>query len=53
MMRPERIDHRSGKGLVVIHCCIQCGYVRANRLAFDTAEPDELDVVTDLLGQTA
>jgi hypothetical protein len=51
MMRPERIDHRSGKGLVVIHRCMQCGFVRANRLAFDTAQADDLDAVTDLLGQ--
>jgi RNHCP domain len=51
MMRPDRIDHRSGKGLVVIHRCTRCGFARVNRLAADTAQADDLGAVTDLMGQ--
>jgi RNHCP domain len=49
MMRPERVDHRSGKGLVIIHRCVRCGLVRANRLARDTAQEDDIAAVGDLL----
>ena len=24
-MRPERIEHRKGKGLVIVHRCTACG----------------------------
>ena len=51
MMRPEYMDQRSGKGLVIIHRCIQCAAVRANRLARDTAQEDDIGAVGDLLYQ--
>jgi hypothetical protein len=49
MMRPERMEHRSGKGLVIIHRCIRCALARANRLARDTAQEDDIGVIGDLL----
>jgi hypothetical protein len=52
MMRPEYMDHRSGKGLVIIHRCIQCADVRANRLAQDTAQEDDIGAISDLLNQS-
>jgi hypothetical protein len=48
-MRPERIDHRSGKGLVIIQRCVRCGASRANRLAMDTAQPDDVAAIGELL----
>jgi hypothetical protein len=51
MMRPERMDHRSGKGLVIIHSCLRCGVTRANRLARDTAQEDDIRAISDLMGQ--
>jgi hypothetical protein len=50
-MRPERLDHRSGKGLVIVHRCVLCGFTRANRLAYDMAQADDVDAITGLLGQ--
>jgi hypothetical protein len=47
-MRPVGLDHRSGKGLVVVHRCTRCGFVRPNRLATDTVQPDDLDAVLRL-----
>jgi hypothetical protein len=35
MMRPERVEHRGGKGLVLVHRCVVCGFVRPNRIAED------------------
>ena len=52
MMRPERMDHRSGKGLVIIHSCLRCGVTRANRLARDTAQDDDIRAISDLIRQS-
>jgi hypothetical protein len=51
MMRPEGIDHRSGKGLVVIHRCVQCGSIRANRMAEDPVQGHDIDAITALMSQ--
>jgi hypothetical protein len=48
-MRPERMDHRPGKGLVIIHGCVRCGFRRANRIASDTAQPDDIGSITNLM----
>ena len=48
MMRPERTEHRSGKGLVLIHRCTRCGLARANRLARDTIQADDLNAIAGL-----
>ena len=47
-VRPVGLDHRSGKGLVVVHRCTRCGFERPNRLAVDTVQPDDLDAVARL-----
>lgn len=52
LMRPERLDHRSGKGLVIVYRCEECGFARANRLADDMAQADDVDAIISLLGQT-
>ena len=49
-MRPERLDHRSGKGLVIVHCCVLCGFVRANRVADDLAQADDIGAIAGLMG---
>lgn len=47
-MRPLRLEHRSGKGQVVVHRCLRCGYVRANRVAVDTVQPDQIEALARL-----
>jgi DNA-directed RNA polymerase subunit RPC12/RpoP len=44
LMEPVGIDFRSGKGLMVEHRCVRCGFGRPNRVA-----PDDTDAVIDLL----
>lgn len=51
MMQPERMDDRPGKGLVIIHHCVRCGLSRANRIARDTIQEDDISVIIDLMGQ--
>jgi hypothetical protein len=48
-MRPERVDHRGGKGLVIIHRCAGCGFARANRIAADCVQGDDIAAVIALL----
>jgi len=45
------MDHRPGKGLVIIHGCVRCGFRRPNRIASDTAQPDDIGSITDLMGE--
>jgi RNHCP domain len=49
LMRPERVDHRGGKGLVIIHRCVGCGFARANRIAADFAQGDDIDAIIAVL----
>jgi len=48
-MRPERIEHRRGKGLAIVHRCVRCGCVRANRIACDTTQADDVAAVAVLM----
>jgi len=48
-MRPERIEHRRGKGLAIIHRCVRCGRVRANRIASDTNQADDIGTLAVLM----
>lgn len=47
-MEPIGIRYRTGKGLQVVHRCLACGAVRANKVARDTVQPDEWEVVVRL-----
>ena len=44
-MRPERVEQRRRKGLVLIHRCVACGFSRANRIADDLVQSDDIDVL--------
>ncbi|MHB1594985.1 MAG: RNHCP domain-containing protein [Streptosporangiaceae bacterium] len=48
-MRPEHLEHRPGKGLVIVHRCVRCGHRRANRIARDTVQADDIDAIAELL----
>lgn len=47
-MRPVGLDHRAGKGWMVVHRCEWCGGIRRNRLARDTVQPDDPGAVLDV-----
>jgi hypothetical protein len=49
-MRPVRIEHRSGKGMVLVHCCEWCGHRSVNRVAVDDpAQPDAADALGSIM----
>jgi RNHCP domain len=48
-MRPARIEHRAGKGMVIVHQCTRCGAERANRVAVDTEQADDIDALAALM----
>jgi RNHCP domain len=44
LMAPIDVDFRSGKGLLVVHRCVRCGFVGRNRAA-----PDDVEAVLELM----
>lgn len=42
-MQPIGLTRPRGKGLAVVHRCLRCGVLRVNRIAAETAAPDDLD----------
>jgi hypothetical protein len=48
-MRPERTEHRAGKGLVLVHRCTRCGATRANRIADDPRQGDDVAALTAVM----
>ena len=48
-MRPERVEHRRGKGLVVIHRCVACGFTRPNKIADDPAQGYDIDALITVM----
>lgn len=50
LMAPAGLDHRPGKGWLIVHRCVRCGAVRPNRIAADTQQPDDLDAIVALSG---
>jgi RNHCP domain len=42
-MEPIGLTRPRGKGLAVVHRCLRCGVRRVNRIAVDTAAPDDID----------
>lgn len=49
MMRPERVERRGGKGLVLVHRCVVCGFVRSNKIADDPVQSDDIDAIIALM----
>ena len=48
-MRPIGVERRRGKGLVLIHRCVICGFTRPNRLADDPVQGDDIDAVVAVM----
>jgi DNA-directed RNA polymerase subunit RPC12/RpoP len=38
MMEPAGVDYRAGKGFLVVHRCLRCGFTRPNRVSEDDVE---------------
>jgi hypothetical protein len=49
MMQPVAVDHRGGKGLVIVHRCTTCRFVRSNRVAQDQVQADSIETIIDLM----
>jgi hypothetical protein len=49
LMQPIRITYKSGKGLQIIHRCLACGAEKANKVAGDTNQPDDFEVLAGMM----
>jgi hypothetical protein len=48
LMRPRRLEHRSGKGWVIVHECVVCGFMRPNKVADTPHGGDDIDALAAL-----
>ena len=48
LMKPLGIQYKSGKGYQVIHRCLRCGKRSVNRVAENTVQPDDIELVIRL-----
>ncbi len=48
LMEPVGIV-RKHQHLQVVHCCTACGKIQPNRIARDTEQPDDLDLILELM----
>jgi len=53
LMRPVHVENRAGKGLVVVHACVVCGFTRPNRIADDPFQGDDIDAIIALMSGRA
>jgi RNHCP domain len=53
MMRPERVEHRGGKGRMLVHRCTVCNFARPNRVASDPVQSDDIDAIIALISKGA
>ena len=51
LMRPKRIEHRSSKGLMIVHRCTACGFIRPNRVADDPVQGDAIDAIIAVIAE--
>lgn len=47
-MRPVEVRFRPGKGYQLLHRCERCGMRSVNRIALDTDQPDDWELVCQL-----
>lgn len=51
LMKPVQLTYKSKKGWQIIHVCLKCGVRKVCRIATDTTQPDNLEMVV-LLNQS-
>ncbi|MGD9143082.1 MAG: RNHCP domain-containing protein [Dehalococcoidia bacterium] len=48
LMKPIRIQYKSGKQIQIIHRCLRCGIEKVNKIAEDAVQPDDIDEIIRL-----
>ena len=51
LMKPKAIVYHSKKGYQIIHKCIQCGFERANVISRDSVQPDNFELILQLMSE--
>lgn len=53
LMAPVALVHSGNKGWQIVHRCSRCGVLRANKVAAETDQPDDVGRVAALSGRRA
>jgi len=48
LMKPIGLRYKSGKGLQIVHKCLQCAEERVNKIAENTVQPDDIEELVKL-----
>ena len=48
LMEPIALRQKSGKGFQIVHRCLRCGFERANKVAENTIQPDNIERLIEL-----
>ena len=48
LMEPIALRQKSGKGFQIVHRCLRCGFERANKVAEETIQPDDIERLIEL-----
>ena len=49
LMKAIGIQYKSGKGYQIIHRCLRCGEKSVNKVAENTAQPDDINLIIELV----
>lgn len=48
-MKPKAIVYHSKKGYQIIHQCAKCGFERANVINRDSIQPDNFELILEIM----
>lgn len=48
LMKPLHLNYKSNKGWQIVHMCLTCGVKKACRIAQDTVQPDNYEILAFL-----
>lgn len=49
LMRPIRVQNKSGKGMQIVHKCVKCGIEKPNKIAEYGVQPDSIEEIIKLM----
>ena len=49
LMQPIKVEYNSKKGFQIIHSCTKCGAIQKNKIAEDTEQEDNKEIIYKLM----
>ena len=49
LMKPIKVEYNTKKGFQIIHKCLKCGAIQKNKIAEDTVQEDNKNLINKLM----